>query len=126
MQIKHLVYCGKRKKGNLRVARLDVLDHFRNIEYYEGMRLEVGKVVPLNTAEIIAKDYPNVFKMETKELDDGEAFFYQIHDIISEAIINLGESETLKLIEKLIVKEFGEYSIKKKVKPKPKPKRRRN
>ena len=91
MQIKHLVYCGKRKKGNLRVGRLDILDHFRNIEYYEGMRLEVGKVVPLDTAEIIAKDYPSVFKMEIKELDDKEAFFYQVCDIISEAIINMGK-----------------------------------
>ena len=89
------------------------------------MRLEVGKVVPLDTAEIIAKDYPSVFKMEIKELDDKEAFFYQVCDIISEAIINLGEAETLKLIERLIDKEFSDYSIKKKAKPKPKPRRRR-
>ena len=107
---------------NLRIGRLDVLDHFRNIKYYEGMRLEVGKVIPLSTAEIIAKDYPTVFKMEIKELDDKEAFFYQVCDIISEAIINLGEAETLKLIEKLIDKEFSGYSVKKKVEPKPKPK----
>jgi hypothetical protein len=124
MQIQHLVYCGKREKGKLTVARLDVLDQYRNVEYFKGMKLEVGKIIPLSTAEVIAKDYPTIFELQTKELDSKEDFFSQLWDITSEAIIGIGESETLKLIEKLIVKEFGEYSIKKKVKPKPKRRRK--
>jgi hypothetical protein len=128
MDIQHLVYCGKREEGILRVGRVDVLSEWRNVKYYKGLKFQVGKAIPLEIADIIAKDYPSVFKIETKEIDDKEGYTLQIGDIIEECLAVLGDDQTLEVISNLVDVHFADYDVKKKSESKPKPKktRRRN
>lgn len=127
MQIEHLVYCGSRKQGTLTVGRVDVLSPFRKMKFYKGLRLEVGKAIPLDIAAIIAKDYPSVFKIEKKELGDKEAYELQLSDIIEECLAVLDDKGALEVLEVVVEKHFGGYEITKKAKEeaKKKPKRRR-
>ena len=132
MKIEHLVYCGQREQGTLTVGRVDVLSPFRKIKYYEGLKLEIGKQIPLDIAQIIAKDYPSTFKIEERDLNDQEAYVYHISDILEECLIRLGHEGTLKVVEKLVEKYLEGYSVQKIAKDKggetetkEKPKRRR-
>jgi hypothetical protein len=115
MQIQHLVYCGKREEGILKVVRVDVLSPWRNIKYYKGLRFQVGKAVPLDIANVIAKDYPSVFEITTEELGDKEAYGLQLSDILEECLAVVGDEEALKVINKVVEKHFEGCNVKKKL-----------
>ena len=121
MEIQHLVYCGKREEGTLRVGRVDILSEWRNIKYYKGLRFQVGKAIPAD----VAKDYPTVFKMETKQIDDKEAYKLRMADVLEECLAVMGDDEALGIIKDLVKDHFEGYEIKKKSKPKTKTTRRR-
>ena len=111
MQIEHLVYCGNREQGTLTVGRVDILSPFRRIKFYKGLRLEVGKAIPNDIAAIIAKDYPSVFEIEKKDLDDVEAYVLQLSDIMEECLAVLGDAKALTIAKKAVEKNFDGYSI---------------
>ena len=111
MKLEHLVYHGKREEGTLTVGRVDILSPFRKIKYYKGLRLEIGKQIPLDIAQIIAKDYPTVFKIDAQNLDDQEGYIYHISDILEECLARLGDEQALKVMEKLVEMHFDGYSI---------------
>jgi hypothetical protein len=111
MQIEHLVYCGNREQGTLTVGRVDILSPFRRIKFYKGLRLEVGKAIPNDIATIIAKDYPSVFEIEKKDLDDVEAYVLQLSDIMEECLAVLGDAKALTIAKKAVEKNFDGYSI---------------
>jgi hypothetical protein len=111
MQIEHLVYCGNREQGTLTVGRVDILSPFRRIKFYKGLRLEVGKAIPNDIAAIIAKDYPSVFEIEKKDLDDVEAYVLQLSDIMEECLAVLGDVKALTIAKKAVEKNFDGYSI---------------
>jgi hypothetical protein len=111
MQIEHLVYCGNREQGTLTVGRVDILSPFRRIKFYKGLRLEVGKAIPNDIATIIAKDYPSVFEIEKKDLDDVEAYVLQLSDIMEECLAVLGDVKALTIAKKAVEKNFDGYSI---------------
>jgi hypothetical protein len=128
MQIEHLVYCGNREQGILTVGRVDVLSPFRKLKFYKGLRLEVGKMIPPDIAEIVAHDYPSVFKIEKKEMGDKEAYELQLSDVIEECLVTLDDEGTLEVLKAVVEKYFGGFEITKKVvkeETKKKPKRRR-
>lgn len=111
MQIQHLVYCGNREQGTLTVGRVDVLSPFRHMKFYKGLRLEVGKTIPNDIAAIIAKDYPSIFKIEKKDLDDIEAYVLQLSDIMEECLAVLGDEKALTIAKKAVEKNFEGYSV---------------
>jgi hypothetical protein len=130
MEIQHLVYCGEREEGILKVHRVDVLSEWRNIKYYKGLRFQVGKAIPLDVAKIIAKDYPSVFEMQTKEIKDDEVYILQLSDVLEECLAVVGDEKALKIANEVVSKYFEGYGIavmnaKEEVKLKAKPKRRR-
>ncbi|MGW8180005.1 MAG: hypothetical protein ACWGQW_14775 [bacterium] len=128
MQIEHLAYCGNREEGTLTVTRVDVLSPFRKLKFYKGLRLEVGKMIPPDIAKIIAKDYPDVFKLERKELGDKDAYVYHISDLIEECLAVMDDRGALEVVEEIVAKYFGGYEITKKaveVAEKKKPTKRR-
>lgn len=128
MEIQHLVYCGSREQGTLTVGRVDVLSPFRKLNFYKGLRLEVGKAIPAEIALVVAKDYPDTFRIERKELGDQEAYVLQLSDIIEECLAVLDDKGTLEVLGEIVKKYFGGYEIKKKAQQegaKKKTKRRR-
>ena len=136
MEIQRLVYRGKRKEGVLNVGRIDILSPWRKFKYYEGLNFQIGKIVPLDVAQILAKDYPALFEIKTNELDDKGAYIYHLSDTIEECLAALGDKVTLEVMGEVVSKYFEGHRIRdmrgmKEAKPKPsaktkpKPKRRR-
>jgi len=125
MEIQRLVYHGPRKEGVLNVGRIDILSPWRKFKYYKGLNFQIGKIVPLDVAQILAKDYPALFAIKTNELDDKGAYIYHLSDTIEECLAALGDKVTLEVMREVVSKHFEKYEIKEKVKPKPKPKPKR-
>ena len=125
MQIQHLVYCGNREEGTLRVNRVDVLSEWRHIKYYKGLRFQVGKIIPLDVASIVAKDYPSLFKMETKEVEDKEAYILRISDTVEECLAVMGDEGALEVVSEIVKDNFEGYEVAKIKAPKKTVRRRK-
>ena len=111
MKIEYLVYCGKREEGILTVARVDVLSPHRKLKYYKGLRLELGKHIPIDVGKIIAKDYPSVFTLETKEFKAEEVYEFKLCDALEECQAVMGDEVALKVISQIVSKYFDGHQV---------------
>jgi hypothetical protein len=119
MEVQRLVYIGKREEGTLNVGRLDILSPWRKFRYYKGLNFQVGKVVPIDVARILADDYPDHFKIEKMELDERGSHIYHMSDMVEEILASSGDEMALDVIREVIGKYFGDYDLRKKASPKP-------
>jgi hypothetical protein len=130
MKIQRLVYHGKREEGVLSVGRIDVLSPWRKFKFYKGLNFKIGKIVPLDVAEILARDYPSLFRIETEDLNEKDSYVYHLSDAIEECLASLGDKVALEVMGEVIKKNFKgwgivDMNVKREGSPKPKPKPRR-
>jgi hypothetical protein len=109
MQIQRLVYHGKREEGTINVGRLDVLSPWRKFKYYKGLSFQVGKIVPHDVAHILAKDYPDHFRIETKQLDERDAHVYHLSDAVEECLAALGDDKAAGVVREVVEKYFPDH-----------------
>jgi hypothetical protein len=107
MKIQRLIYHGKREEGVINVRSLDVLSPWRKFKFYKGLNFQVGKVVPLDVADKLARDYPDHFRIETKDLDEEGAHKYNISDAVEECLAALGDEVTLKVVDEVVAEPPG-------------------
>lgn len=102
MEVKYLVYKGNRTEGTITVIKEPPLSKFRKLRVFQGMRLEIGKEIPVATADRIMDMLAGTFVVETQNLDDLETFKKQFKEIVESYKKQFGD-DAISIVPALVI-----------------------
>lgn len=81
-EIEFLVYIGNKENGNLVVKKEEITSPYRRFNYSKGMRWRVGQDIPQRVARHLTFEFPQVFKIETIEVEEEVLFAEDLEHLV--------------------------------------------
>lgn len=93
MRVQFLVYNGGKESGSLIVRNQSPTSPWRKLKYYKGMRLKVGKDVPLKVALFVASTHSLIFSLEEIDIPTASVLKDRFVEIINSYKARFEEEE---------------------------------